>query len=159
MALINKYNNIVILRTFSKMLSIPGLRLGMIISNKQNIQYVNNLKPHYTINNVAIAFGEGIVDNFERLLPELKAKFKDGKNYIFAELNKNNYSYIPSHGCFVCIKPKNKSAEEITELLKDRFNILIFCGKGDSAGFLRVTIWAKKYMVKFMEALLQIDVK
>ena len=47
-------------------------------------------------------------------------------------------------------------AEEITEELKKR-NILIFCGKGDSAGFLRVTIWDKKYMKMFMKALLEID--
>ncbi len=158
LGLIDKYENVVILRTFSKMLSIPGLRLGMVISNKQNIQYVNNLKPHYTINNVALAFGEGIVDNFDRLLPELKAKFEAGKDYIFNELNRNDYSYIPSHGCFVCIKPKYKTAEIITGELKNKFRILIFCGKGDSAGFLRVTIWDKKYMKQFMDALLQIDV-
>lgn len=155
--LINQYDNIVILRTFSKMLSIPGLRLGMVISNKQNIKYVNNLKPHYTINNVAIAFGEGIVDNFDRVLPELTDKFKAGKEYLRNELETNKYSYIPSQGCFVCIKPKHKTAEEITEELKDKYNILIFCGKGDSAGFLRVTIWDKKYMKMFMDALLQID--
>lgn len=155
--LIDKYENLVILRTFSKMLSIPGLRLGMVISNKKNIQYVNNLKPHYTVNNVAIAFGEGIVDNFDRLLPELTDKFKAGKKYLYDELEKNTYSYIPSHGCFVCIIPKHRSAEEITEELKNKYNILIFCGKGDSAGFLRVTIWDKKYMKLFMDALLQID--
>ena len=107
---------------------------------------------------MALAFGEGIVDNFDRLLPELKAKFEAGKDYIFNELNRNDYSYIPSHGCFVCIKPKYKTAEIITGELKNKFRILIFCGKGDSAGFLRVTIWDKKYMKQFMDALLQIDV-
>ena len=67
------------------------------------------------------------------------------------------YSYIPTEGCFICIRPKYKTAEYITEELKKR-NILIFCGKGDSAGFLRVTIWDKKYMKIFMKALLEIDV-
>lgn len=155
--LIDKYDNLVILRTFSKMLSIPGLRLGMVISNKDNIQYVNNLKPHYTVNGVAIAFGEAIVDNFDRLLSELTAKFKAGKKYLHDALEKSDYSYIPSQGCFVCIRPKHKTAEEITEELKNDYNILIFCGKGDSAGFLRVTIWDKKYMEMFMNALLKID--
>lgn len=155
--LIDKYDNLVILRTFSKMLSIPGLRLGMVISNKDNIQYVNNLKPHYTVNGVAIAFGEAIVDNFDRLLSELTAKFKAGKKYLHDALEKSDYSYIPSQGCFVCIRPKHKTAEEITEELKNDYNMLIFCGKGDSAGFLRVTIWDKKYMEMFMNALLKID--
>lgn len=154
--LLKKYNNVIILRTFSKMLSIPGLRLGAIISTKDNIQYINNYKPHYTINCVALAFGETIVDNFDKVLTELKTKFDKGYQYLMSELSKEGYSYIPTHGCFICITPKHKTAEQITAELKER-NILIFCGKGDSAGFLRVTIWDRKYMELFMEALVEID--
>ncbi len=154
--LLKKYDNIVILRTFSKMLSMPGLRMGLVISTKENVQYVKNYKPHYTVNNVALAFGETIVDNFDKLITELKAKFNSGKEYLLKALDEAKYSYIPTQGCFICITPKHKTAEEITEELKAK-NILIFCGKGDSAGFLRVTIWDKKYMKIFMDALLEID--
>ena len=156
--LIKKYDNLVILRTFSKFLSIPGLRMGAVISNSQNIQYVKNYKPHYTVNCVALAFGETIVDNFDRLYSDLQKIFKDGKQYLLSTLDAADYSYIPTEGCFICIVPKYQPAEYITEELKKR-NILIFCGKGDSAGFLRVTIWDKKYMELFMDALLEIDVK
>lgn len=154
--LISKYDNVLILRTFSKMLSIPALRLGVMISTPQNIQYIKNYKPHYTINGVALAFGETIVDNFDKVLADLKTKFNAGKSYLLSELEKNQYSYIPTNGCFVCITPKKQTAEYITDELKKR-NILIFCGKGDSAGFLRVTIWDKKYMQIFMQALLEIE--
>jgi histidinol-phosphate aminotransferase len=156
--LLGIFDNVVILRTFSKMLSMPGLRMGAAISTKENIQYIKNYRPHYTINSVALAFGETIVDNFDRLLKELREKFIGGKTYLLNELEKNGYSYIPTEGCFICITPKYKTAEETTEELKKR-NILIFCGKGDSAGFLRVTIWDKKYMNKFMNALVEIDVE
>jgi histidinol-phosphate aminotransferase len=156
--LLKKYDNVVILRTFSKMLSMPGLRMGAAISTKENIQYIKNYRPHYTINSVALAFGETIVENFDRLLKELHEKFLLGKTYLLNELDKNGYSYIPTEGCFICITPKYKTAEETTAELMNR-NILIFCGKGDSAGFLRVTIWDKKYMKAFMKALLEIDAK
>lgn len=156
--LIKKYDNIVILRTFSKMLSLPAIRIGAIVSNKNNIQYINNLKPHYTVNGVAIAFGKAIVDNFDRVLDELYTKFEGGKAYLLKALDDAGYSYIPTEGCFICVTPKHKTAEEITEELKKR-NILIFCGKGDSAGFLRITIWDKKYMKMFMDELLDIDVE
>lgn len=155
--LINKFDNVVILRTFSKMLSLPGLRIGAIVSNSQNIQYINNLKPHYTVNGVAIAFGKAIVRNFDRVLKELYTSFAGGRDYLIKALEESGYSYIPTHGCFICITPKHKTAEEITAELKDKYNILIFCGKGDSAGFLRVTIWDIKYMKLFMQALLKID--
>lgn len=156
--LIHEYENVIILRTFSKMLSLPAIRLGAIVSNKQNIQYINNTKPTYSINGVAIAFGKAIVDNFDCVLDELYTKFINGRTYLLNALEEAKYSYIPTEGCFICITPKYKTAEQITEELKQR-NILIFCGKGDSAGFLRVTIWDKKYMKMFMDALLSIDIQ
>lgn len=157
LALINEFNNVIILRTFSKLFSVAGLRLGVVIGNEQNIQYVNNYKPHYTVNNVALKFAEAIIDNKDRVINELLEKFNAGKKYLLEKLEQEGYSYIPTHGCFVCIVPKHKTAENITEKLKEK-NILIFCGKGDSAGFLRVTIWDKKYMKMFMDELLTIDV-
>lgn len=155
--LIKKYDNVIILRTFSKMLSMCGLRLGAVISSKENIQYIRNYRPHYTVNSMALLFGETIIDEHDRLIKELKEKFNGGRDYLLAKLAEKNYSYIPTNGCFVCITPRHKTAEVITEELKRR-GILIFCGKGDSAGFLRVTIWDKKYMKQFMDALLEIDV-
>ena len=77
---------------------------------------------------------------------------------MFDALTTNGYSYIPTHGCFICITPKYKTAEYITAKLKEK-NMLIFCGKGDSAGFLRVTIWDKKYMEMFIDLLKEIDVE
>lgn len=156
--LVRRNDNVLILRTFSKMLSIPGLRMGAIISSAQNIQYINNYKPHYTVNGVALLFGECIVDNFDRLLAELTEKFLRGKTYLLSQLDAHQYSYVPTQGCFICIKPKKKTAEEITKELQETYGILIFCGKGDSAGFLRVTIWAEKYMKLFIDALVKIDV-
>ena len=89
-------------------------------------------------------------------MDELKKKFKAGKEYLFQALDDMGYNYLPTEGCYVCIYPKHKTAEEITAALKQK-GILIFCGKGDSAGFLRVTIWDKKYMEIFVESLKAID--
>lgn len=154
--LIKKYKNVIILRTFSKMLSIPALRLGVILSNEQNIQYIKNYKPHYTINSVALAFADTIFDNFDPLIKELSHSFQTGKKYLLEQLDSLHYEYIETHGCFICIRPKQQTPEFITEELKKR-NILIFCGKGDSAGFLRVTIWDIKYMEMFIQNLVEVD--
>lgn len=154
--LIKKYDNVILLRTFSKMLSIPALRMGAIISCPQLIKYINNYKPHYTVNSIALLFGEEIINNFDRLIKELKEKFEEGKNYLLSELRKNGYEYIESQGCFMCVKPKKLTSEDVTLRLKEK-NILILCGKGDLTGFMRVTVWGKKYMEIFMNALLEIE--
>ena len=155
--LVKKYDNVVLLRTFSKMLSIPALRLGVIIGSKEIIRCINNYKPHYTVNSIALLFGEAIIDNHDKLVTELTSKYRGGVEYLMTALSSYGYSFIPSEGCFVCIAPKYKSTEYITEKLKEA-GILILCGKGALQGFLRVTIWDKKYMHSFMDALLKIDV-
>lgn len=154
--LIKEYDNVFVLRTFSKMLSIPSLRLGAIISTKDNIRYVNNYKPPYTVNSIALLFAEAIVDNHDRLLAELSEQYTEGKEYVLKALADNGYETIPSEGCYVAIKPKYKTSREITDLLEEN-GILILCGKDGLTGWLRLTITHKKYMEAFMEALLRLD--
>ena len=154
--LLKEFDNVIILRTFSKMFSIPGLRLGVVISGRDNIQYIKNYKPHYTINSVALAFGEALIDHHDRVIGELTEKFLEGKEYLLKALDESGYRYLPTEGCFICVYPKRLTAEEITEKLKEK-GILIFCGKGDSAGFLRITIWGRKYMEILMKALTEIE--
>ena len=154
--LIKEYDNVAILRTFSKMLSMPSLRLGTIIACPDIITYINKYKPHYTVNSIALLFAEAIVDNHDRLISELRSSYEEGKDYILNALTENGYEYLPSEGCYICIKPKNKTSRELTDLLEEN-NILILCGKDGLTGWLRLTIAHKKYMELFMETLLKID--
>lgn len=154
--LVKKYDNVFVLRTFSKMLSIPSLRLGVIMSSSENIRCINNYKPHYTVNSIALLFAEAIVDNHERLLSELKEQYLEGKAFITRGLAENGYECLPSEGCYVCIKPKFKSSREITDLLEEN-GILILCGKDGLTGWLRLTIAHKQYMEIFLNALLKLD--
>ena len=156
--LIKKYDNVMILRTFSKMLSMPALRMGTIISDSENIRCINNYKPHYTVNSIALLFGEAVIDNYDRILKELKEKYEAGKEYLYSELKKAGYAIIPSEGCFTCVRPKYRTSEYITAELKKN-GILILCGTGDLTGFLRVSICDVKYMRIFMDALKKIDVE
>lgn len=154
--LISEYDNVFVLRTFSKMLSIPSLRLGVILSTPENIRFINNYKPPYTVNSIALLFAEAIVDNHEKLLTELSEQYTEGKDYVLQALADNGYETLPSEGCYVAIKPKYKTSREVTDLLEEN-GILILCGKDGLTGWLRLTIAHKKYMKIFMEALLKID--
>lgn len=154
--LVKKYDNVVVLRTFSKMLSMPALRAGAIISCPEIIRCINNYKPHYTVNSIALLFVEAIVDNHDKLLSELQEQYQEGKDYILNSLQEHDYEYIPSEGCYICIKPKYKTSRELTDLL-EKNNILILCGKDGLTGWIRLTIAHKKYMEIFLNALLEID--
>ena len=151
-----EYDNVVVLRTFSKMFSIPSLRVGAIISSPELIRYINQYKPTYTVNSIALLFVEAIVDHHEKVIAELKDRYEEGKDYILNSLAEHGYETIPSAGCYVSIRPKFKSSSTLTDLLKEN-GILILCGKDGLTGWLRLTIAHKKYMEIFMDALLRLD--
>ena len=155
--LTKKYSNIAVLRTFSKMLAIPALRLGVVIGSEEIIHYVNNWRPHYTVNAVTLKFAEAIIDNHDRLVSELKSKFDEGKKYVLDRLTERDYHVIPSSGCFLCVKLKHVTMEYAFEELKKR-NILVFCGSGLLENYVRLSVSDKKYMKMFVDALFEIDV-
>ena len=49
---IKKFNNLVVLRTFSKAFGMAGLRIGYVVSNRIIIKEMHKLKPMYEINNL-----------------------------------------------------------------------------------------------------------
>lgn len=61
--LIEKYNNIFIVRSFSKAYGLAGLRIGYMVSDSENIRYLNNLKGLHEINAVSANICEYILDN------------------------------------------------------------------------------------------------
>ena len=80
-----EYENVAILRTFSKLFSLAACRLGVIISNPQMIRYVQNAKLSFDVNSIALLFGERILDHPE-LIRKLIREEAEGKQYLLAEL-------------------------------------------------------------------------
>ena len=52
--LIKKFDNLIIVRTFSKAFGLAGLRVGYCISNKKIIDLLKSIKPNYELNNINI---------------------------------------------------------------------------------------------------------
>lgn len=55
--LFREYDNVIVLRTFSKLCSMAGLRMGIVISRSEIIEYVQKSIPGFEVNTVALLFG------------------------------------------------------------------------------------------------------
>lgn len=55
---IKKYSNLIVLRSFTKMFAIPGIRLGWLAASKEMISRLSTFKPHWSVNAVAEKIGE-----------------------------------------------------------------------------------------------------
>lgn len=96
---LKKYNNIVIVRTFSKMFGLAGLRLGYVLADKKNIKKLRGLKPMYEGNSVAIKAGEILLDNYSIIKNYLK-EMREGEKFAIKFCNRRNIKFIKTYANF-----------------------------------------------------------
>lgn len=153
------FNNkrVLVTRTFSKLFSLAGCRLGYVVGQAEDIKYVQKFCTPHNTNAFAMLFAEKILET-PGVLEDLIDKFKEGRSYLIESLDSNDYKHKGEAGNFIFIQPKT-SAEEVVRRMKEEKKILIKSYKnvGELGDCLRVSIGEKKYMQTFLDALLEID--
>ena len=115
--------NVIILRTFSKLMSIAACRLGVIISNSNLIHYIKNARLTFDANSIALLFAERLIDN-PKIIDGLINEEKEGKAYLLDKLKENNYWSKDCLGNFVFIKTK-RNAKEVAKDLEEKYKLLV----------------------------------
>ena len=149
--------HIFVTRTFSKLFSMAGCRLGYVAGWPEGIKMVQKLCTPHNTNAFALKFAEEIIKNPD-ILNDLISKFKEGRKYLISALDLNGYKHKGQAGNFIFIKV-NTDAKKIVYRMKEEKKILIksYDNVGDFGTCLRVSIGEKKYMKQFVDALLELD--
>ena len=152
--------HIFVTRTFSKLFSLAGCRLGYVVGWPEGIKMVQKLCTPHNTNAFAMKFAEAILTS-PGMVDDLIKKFNDGRSYLIKMLDKYEYKHKGEAGNFLFIKPKKKTADYIVEQMKTKYKILIksYPNVGKFGDCLRVSIGEKKYMEKFIAALIEIEEK
>ncbi|MGN0334357.1 MAG: pyridoxal phosphate-dependent aminotransferase [Lachnospiraceae bacterium] len=153
--LIHKYDNVVVLRTFSKLFSLAAVRLGMMIANEELIGYARKGMPTFEVNAVALKFGEHLMRHTE-IIDQLMEEEAEGKAYIVEELAGAGYKTYVSHGNFVFIAPKRPAAE-VKAALKEKKILVKTYGNEFLKDYIRISTGSKKSMKFFLDAFLETD--
>ena len=150
--------HIFVTRTFSKLFSMAGCRLGYVVGWPEGVKMVQKLCTPHNTNAFAMAFAEAIIED-PCILNTLISNFNEGRQYIINQLESNGYEHKGEAGNFIFIKTKT-DAEIIVERMKKEKRILIksYSGVGSFGTCLRVSIGEKKYMESFWSALKELDV-
>lgn len=149
--------HIFVTRTFSKLFSIAGCRLGYVAGWPDGVKMVQKLCTPHNTNAFAMLFAEKILETPE-VLDGLINKFNEGREYLINELDKLGYPHKGEAGNFLFIKPKT-NAQKIVERMKAEKKILIktYPDVGKLGDCLRVTIGERKYMEAFILSLTELD--
>lgn len=153
--LIHEFDHVMVFRTFSKMFSMAGLRLGVVISNPQIIEYVKKSTPSFEVNTIALLFAERILEQPE-ILKRMIAVQDAGKAYFVQELKKHGYEFVEEAGNFVHVKPK-KAPKELEQALYEKKVLIKTYGSGLLKDYVRISTGSKEAMEIFLKAFLEVE--
>jgi histidinol-phosphate aminotransferase len=100
--LMTTYPNLIMLRTFSKVYGLAGLRLGYGISSPQIVEAMQKIRQPFNLNSVALKAGELALNNPTHIQKSVELNQKE-KHFLYKELDKLKLSYIKSEANFICI--------------------------------------------------------
>ena len=151
------HKHVFITRTFSKLFSMAGCRLGYVAGWPEGVKMVQKLCTPHNTNAFAMKFAEEVIKHPE-ILQSLVDGFKKGRAYLIEQLDKNGYAHKGDAGNFIFIKTRT-DATKIVERMKVEKKILIksYPNVGEFGTCLRVSIGEKCYMELFLQALLELD--
>ncbi|TKZ35578.1 histidinol-phosphate transaminase [Brachyspira catarrhinii] len=156
--LINEYDNLLVVQTFSKSRSLAGMRLGFALGNKELIKGLKNIKfsfNSYTINRLSILAGiEAFKD--EEYSKESVSKIINTREKTKEELKKLDFKVLNSKSNFLFISHKKVFAEDIYLQLKEKGILVRYFKQDIIKNFIRVTVGTDEEMIIFINALKEI---
>ncbi len=157
------FKKLIILRSFTKIFSIPGLRLGFIKSDKETIVRLKKYLPPWSLNLFSIEIGKFLIENYYSILKETKEFLDKERNFLKNSLNKlSNIKIFPSKANYFLIKLLNTmDVYELTECLLDNEILIRNCAnyRGLNKKFFRIAIKERKENIILVNSLKEILLK
>lgn len=151
---ISRNDNLVILRTFSKIFGLAGLRIGYGISSPLIISALNKIRLPFNVNSVAQKAAVSALDSAS-YADKIRDIVIEEKNKYYRVLARNKIGYIKSYANFILVDAGKKCDIIVEELLKAGF--IVRPGKNlGIPGYIRVTIALPGINKKFLEAFIKI---
>lgn len=155
LGLIDKYDNLVVVQTFSKSRSMAGMRIGYAISNPQLIKALNDVKfsiNSYTMNGPSLCYGVEAVRDNEYFVENIE-KIKKTREAAKVKLKELGFSFPDSQANFIFATHKSVPAKVIFEKLKENNIFVRYFNTPGIDNYLRITIGTDEQMDKFFKVL------
>lgn len=150
--LLETYDNLIVVRTFSKSRSMAGSRIGYAMASEKVIKYLNDVKysfNSYTMDQLSIAVGVESVRDEEYFVETLN-KIIATRERTKEELAKMGFSFCDSKSNFIFAKHDSCPAKELFEALKKEEIYVRYFAKPRIDNYLRITIGTDEQMDHFL---------
>lgn len=155
---IKKYDNLLVVQTFSKSRSMAGARLGFAIANESIIEDLEKIKYStnpYNINRLTLAAGEAAVGSNAYYVENAK-KIAQTREMTTDKLREMGFTVLDSVANFIFAKSNTLSGKVVYEELKKKGVLVRYFGKAKVEDFVRITIGTPEQMKVLFEKLAEI---
>ena len=146
--LIDKYDNLLVVQTFSKSRAMAGLRVGFCIGSEKLIGYLNDVKfsfNSYTMNMPSQALAVEAVKD-DTYFKEVTGRIVATRERVKKELRGLGFTFPDSYANFVFASHKTVPAREIFEALREADIYVRHWDKPRIENYLRITIGTDEEM-------------
>ncbi len=146
--LVHKYDNLLVVRTFSKSYSLAGARLGYAIGHRDLIEDLEKIKYStnpYNVNRLTLLAGEAAMDENDYYMQNCKT-IEENRAYLAEELSKLGFSVLPSKANFVFASSDRIGGEQLYRRLKSRGILIRHFNKPAIQNYNRITIGTMQEM-------------
>ncbi|MBF0482367.1 MAG: histidinol-phosphate aminotransferase family protein [Desulfovibrionaceae bacterium] len=152
--LVRSMDNLLVLRTFSKLYGLAGLRLGYVLGQPSALRALRAVQPTFDVNALAAHVACRLLDEPQTMSAMLES-FHQGKRFLTERLSGAGLAFTPIRGNFTLIR-LGERAQDTALALRER-GVLVKSGFGHPLlrGHIRVSVGGQASMRRFWEAFTQ----
>ena len=143
--------NVLIMRTFSKIYGLAGIRLGYGIAQQEVLAPLYKIKEPFSVNLLAQEAGVAALAD-EGYLQETVSANREGRLFLYGEFKRLGLFYVNSHTNFVLVKI-GPHAHQVIQRLLEMGIIVRPCDNYDLPEFARITVGSPSQNARLIKAL------
>ncbi|MFT5165927.1 MAG: histidinol-phosphate aminotransferase [Saprospiraceae bacterium] len=148
---VQKGYNIIAVNSFSKTYGLAGMRIGYGYTTLEISEYIHQICKPFLIDTLSIEAGIAALGDQE-FIDKTVSIVKEGRHYLYKELDRLGVHYWKSQGNFVLIKPRIPAEEFEDKMLMEGVMVRQVAGFG-APGCVRVTVGVREANEAFVAAL------
>ena len=119
LALVARYDNVLVLRSFSKSFSLAGMRIGLAFGHPELLAELAKVKDSYNVSRVAIAAGVAALEDYTWMEQNV-ARIVASRARLSEELRAVGYDVLPSAANFVLARRPGEDQGAVQAALRER---------------------------------------
>lgn len=153
-ALIDRYDNLLVIQTYSKSRSLAGGRLGFALGQRELIDDLNRIKfsfNPYNVNRLTMAAGIAAMED-DHYFQSCCERVIATRERTAASLSSLGCSVLPSHANFMMVKNPSLDGETYYRALRERGILVRWFNEPRIAAYVRITIGSNDEMAALIAA-------